>query len=56
MVKVIEKTGLTERVSKVKEELLTATPHVDIEKIKIHFEMEEETRHRPAVIRPSDSY
>ena len=40
MVQVAEKSMLSERVRKEKEELLTATPHVDVQKIKFQFELE----------------
>ena len=51
MVQVAEKSMLSERVKREREELLTATPHVDIEKIRFQLEIEEEARGQPPVIR-----
>lgn len=49
--KVTEKSGLSDRVRREKEELLSATPRVDIERVKFLLEAYEETEGQPAVIR-----
>lgn len=51
MVQVVAKGTLSERVKREKEELLAATPRVDVEKIKFQLEIEEEGKGQPAVIR-----
>lgn len=51
MVQVAKKTELSEKVSREKEELLSATPRVDIERLKLLLDVYKETEGQPAVIR-----
>lgn len=51
MVQVAEKRKLSERVQRIKERLLTATPHVDVAKIKFQLEIFQENDGQPSVIK-----
>ena len=46
-----ERKGLTERVRKEKEELLSAPANIDIERIKFLLEVYQETEGQPDIIR-----
>ena len=51
MVQVREKGKLSERVRKEKAALLSASPHIDVEKLKFQFEVYQENEGQPSVIK-----
>ena len=51
MGKVRERGILSERVKKEKEALLSATPHIDVEKLRFQFEVYRENEGQPPVIK-----
>ena len=51
VVGVKEQGTLSERVKKEKEALLSATPHIDVEKIKFQFEVYQENEEQPSIIK-----
>jgi formate C-acetyltransferase len=51
MGRVMEQSLLSKRVKKGKEALLSATPHIDVEKLKFQFEVYRENEGQPSIIK-----
>ncbi len=51
MVQVRQRGTLSERVKKEKEALLSATPHIDVEKLRFQFEVYQENVGQASVIK-----